>query len=177
MIFVKHLGNELNHQLYGLVEDLKASYDLTVKDGFKSMSEAEDAYRSGGTITYADYFNDQLKNTDGVYRQLLINGSEPLVKEVADHFFCNSWTHHNMWFHEYHQGDSFEWHTHKGSHYTCVYFIELPDGAGTELMGHEVDVKEGDMIMFPSIIPHRSPPLFGTEVKKIIGWTMTFHYI
>lgn len=72
----------------------------------------------------------------------------------------------SMWFQQYTSGDTHGWHIHD-SNFSCVYFLELPDTAsGTELINPfnqttmiKPALKEGDVIMFPSFVMHRSPLL------------------
>ena len=33
----------------------------------------------------------------------------------------------NIWYQQYNSNDEHDWHTHTGSHYTNIYFVELPD--------------------------------------------------
>lgn len=72
----------------------------------------------------------------------------------------------SMWFQQYTSGDTHGWHIHD-SNFSCVYFLELPDtSSATELINpfNQNDlitpaVKEGDVVMFPSFVIHRSPLL------------------
>jgi hypothetical protein len=72
----------------------------------------------------------------------------------------------SMWFQQYASGDTHGWHIHD-SNFSCVYFLELPENSSaTELINpfNQSDlitpaVKEGDVVMFPSFVMHRSPLL------------------
>ncbi len=84
-----------------------------------------------------------------------------------------------IWFQQYEQNSLHGWHVH-GSNWTNVYFLELPDGCPktqfinpynqTEIA--EFDVKEGDILTFPSFVIHRAPINTNTQRKTIISWNM-----
>ena len=84
-----------------------------------------------------------------------------------------------LWFQQYTQNDTHRWHIH-GYNYTGVYYLELPAGSPpTEILDHNnnlhvVDAHEGDIIMFPSILIHRSPPVEQSIRKTIISFNVEF---
>ena len=68
-----------------------------------------------------------------------------------------------IWFQQYCKTNGHGWHTHSAN-WTSVYYLELPpDAPKTQIVNPytqniiEVDVEEGDMLMFPSFILHRAP--------------------
>ena len=81
-----------------------------------------------------------------------------------------------LWFQQYEKESYHGWHVH-GSNFTAVYYVELPeDSPGTELINTSlnkkihIDVKEGDIIFFPSYVIHRGPPNMSNERKTIISF-------
>ena len=67
----------------------------------------------------------------------------------------------NVWFQQYEGGDSHSWHTHPHSTFNCVWYVELPDGAPattilTEDGEIDVEVKQGDVLIFPAQYLHKS---------------------
>lgn len=67
------------------------------------------------------------------------------------------------WFQQYNVGDYHSKHLHLRSILSNVYYVELPDGAAkTNLILPDgemtIDVKEGDILTFPSFIMHESKP-------------------
>lgn len=69
----------------------------------------------------------------------------------------------SMWFQQYSVGNTHGWHVHDAT-FSCVYFLEMSDNCGTELINPfnqndklVLDVKEGDLLMIPSFVIHRSP--------------------
>jgi hypothetical protein len=68
---------------------------------------------------------------------------------------------HNVWFQQYESNSHHGWHTHGGCNFSNVYYLELPEGSqGTEFKFNDkttfADVEEGDLVIFPAHIPHRS---------------------
>ena len=85
---------------------------------------------------------------------------------------------HNWWFQIYGKNSTHDWHTHAGSHFTNVYFIELPDPTcATEIKGHDnLNIEEGDLITFPAYWPHRSPINTTNKRKTIISFNTSYEY-
>jgi hypothetical protein len=81
-----------------------------------------------------------------------------------------------IWFQQYTTGGKHSWHTHSAN-FTNVYYLDLPgDSPKTEWIDpmtkeHKTfDVKEGDIITFPSWVKHRSSKNNSTSTKTIISW-------
>ena len=103
---------------------------------------------------------------------------DDLHKELSQVFLLfgfEKFTIHNIWFQQYVQSNSHAWHNHAGCHYTCIYYLELPETAPptqfinplNNLEIFQVDVKEGDILIMPSMIKHRAPTVT-TDVRKTI---------
>lgn len=78
------------------------------------------------------------------------------------------------WFQQYIFGDTHDWHIHRHTDYTAVYHLELPEDApATEFKypqrnGVErAKAKEGDVVIFPASLLHRSPPNVGGRKTSI----------
>lgn len=89
-----------------------------------------------------------------------------------------------LWFQQYGNGDTHGWHTH-GSNFTGVYYLEL-DGASpkTEIIEPSKqdkkmtpDVREGDVLIFPSYTIHRAPVITDQIRKTIISFNFIFDLI
>ena len=79
---------------------------------------------------------------------------------------------YEIWYQQYLKGDSHGWHIH-GQHYTGVYYLEFPKGCSkTEVCSplnfnkKQIDVEEGDIIIFPAHFIHRGMP--NTKSRKTI---------
>lgn len=84
----------------------------------------------------------------------------------------------NYWFQQYKKDDFHTWHIHGGCNFSCVYYVNLnDDNAKTTfrlLNGSEftVDVKEGNILIFPSYLPHTSKSNNSDVVKTVIAFNI-----
>ena len=81
----------------------------------------------------------------------------------------------NYWFQQYETNSEHGWHFHWGCLYHVIYYLELPEGTPATLVrapgGFEFtpNVKEGDILIMPSIFEHTSPVNTTDERKTIIA--------
>jgi hypothetical protein len=105
---------------------------------------------------------------------------EPLFQD-QNHKICALYNHEvrailkNFWFQQYAFDDFHSWHLHESCLYSSVYYVELPEkGSRTtfKFLGQEfeMDVKEGQIISFPSILLHCSKPNKSQSTKTIISF-------
>ena len=88
---------------------------------------------------------------------------------------------HNVWFHQYNKNDFHDWHLHGGCHFASIYYLELKNkDYETEFYDYEnnkiikFNIEEGDLIIFPAFIPHRSPKILDDNRKTIIAANFSF---
>lgn len=109
-----------------------------------------------------------------LYQQIVMDTLVPYIKTYASSFGCEHVRNFKCWYMTYYnEGSDFPWHTHEDSNMSAVYLLELEnDSEGTQFRDFQfkTPVKEGDLIVFPSMYPHRSPPCIG----KKIAITMVF---
>ena len=104
--------------------------------------------------------------------------------EFAKSLGCERHVIHNYWFQQYRKNSRHVWHTHQDCHWTSVYFVEFPEDAPRteyiEPLGNgEVktfDVKEGDLLTFPSFLVHRAPKVASDIRKTIISFNSSLIY-
>tara|TARA_Y100001970_G_scaffold293985_1_gene445369 strand:+ start:4560 stop:5096 length:537 start_codon:yes stop_codon:yes gene_type:complete len=101
--------------------------------------------------------------------------------EMVNHYCLNEFNIRNGWFQQYKKKGTHHWHFHGGSNLSFVYYIELDDKRNsTEFYDLEnrkifqLDIKEGDIAVFPSYIPHRSPVIETDNRKTIISCNVNF---
>ena len=89
----------------------------------------------------------------------------------------------NVWFQKYHKNDTHGWHVH-GENYTGVYYVSHKDKKNnTEYFDFKdkkiksFNVEEGDIIVFPSFLIHRSPKNNNLEDKLIISFNIEFNNV
>ena len=103
----------------------------------------------------------------------------PFVKTLAAEFGCDLVRIPPLWFQQYPKGSKFGWHTHTQSNFSCVYFVELPDERySTEFLTlGRFPMEEGDVLFFPSFLPHRSPYIETDKRKTIISSNYDFNFL
>jgi hypothetical protein len=125
--------------------------------------------------------DQQIYNTDWylsgeIYRpyyELMRPIMESVCREIYDVIQATGTQQYgirNYWFQQYKSGDYHKLHTHVGTSFSCVYYLDLPEKASPitfKLYGKEfvVPVKEGEILAFPGFIPHLSEP---TKANKTV---------
>ena len=131
-----------------------------------------------------------IRNTDVIYgREMpreyleyfwkIIN---PYMVATADRLLCESWQIDNGWFQQYVGLSYHDWHMHAQTTFAAVYFLELPDpDQVTEFIDlrtfkkiKDIKVKEGDVLMFPSNMAHRSSTTLHKKRRTVIAFNCSF---
>lgn len=131
-------------------------------------------------ITKTDW---EFSNTN---REWLSYIQEPLMSEMLEiyqNMGYSGFQVNEIWFQQYLQESEHGWHIH-GSNFTNVYYLELPEGTPkTQIINPynqkdiiEVDVKEGDLLTFPSYVLHKAPKNNSNKRKTIISFNTVVHY-
>jgi hypothetical protein len=81
----------------------------------------------------------------------------------------------HSWFQWYEKNDFHDWHVHPGSHFTNVYYLNLPyKDMKTSIKDFDetknIDISEGQIISFPGYWKHKSPPNIYNEPKIIVSF-------
>ena len=115
---------------------------------------------------------------DQAYKIIFWERIAPLVKQFAKEVAVKPETKLNyqinvnmMWFHRMDKGDYDNWHNHSYCQWVGVYYVDLKDGQQTLLQDHQgniyqPDVKEGQLIIFPSSYMHKSPDVTDRKTMK-----------
>jgi len=114
------------------------------------------------------YFNDIKPLLDTHIQQ---------VNEILQYPTCNRPDLSNYWFQQYEYLDYHMWHMHATSILSNVYYVELPEESSKtsfKIMNREftIDVKEGDIITFPSCVLHQSSPNQSSSRKTVIAFNL-----
>lgn len=113
------------------------------------------------------YYDFDLPDYPRVYEKTLREICSPVVDRLNDRYATKTLRAGKCWFQQYVKGTSFGWHTHPRSNLAIVYYPELPKGAGTEFKNiADLDIREGDILVFPAFLVHRSRSL--TDGRKTI---------
>jgi len=144
------------------------------------------------------YKNKDIYHDDAIEKLDWINSRKkerPWVKVllpfIKDHFMkCakklnfENYFLRALWFQQYAENGMHGWHIHE-QNYTGVYYLELPQSAPlTELIDptnienkFKIEAKEGDIVIFPSFVIHRSGKMKTKERKTIVSFNLEFQEI
>jgi uncharacterized protein YjlB len=113
---------------------------------------------------YFNYFNNNIFNNFG--------------KSFCNFLNAKSIRLTNLWFQIYKKGNFHDIHSHPGTHFTNVFYINLPNEdlktkiilPNNELFN--ISVEEGDILTFPAYYPHKSPINNNDEDKIVIAFNI-----
>ena len=150
-------SKSLNKEILSLIEKT---------DKEKFISEKEN-------ITYTDWKSTNKKRP---YFDLLMKYIKPVLGVIADKLHSYNWNVDHYWFQQYYKNDFHDWHTHINCQFNNIYYVELPNKElTTEIYNHKpLNLKEGDLVSFPSFWYHRSPRNETNERKTIISFSSNF---
>jgi len=171
----------MNKPEYFFLYDVPTHSD--VKDKFLLyFDELTDKYNlednpSGGT-TSTDYFKSTGNDWVSPYKHILEEHIYPVVKENLLYFTGNSGIKfQGAWFQQYDYGSWFSYHTHPNSNFAGIYYVELPSGSATEFLKFQPpEVKEGQVLVFPSFLAHRSNPNPSKDRKTVVSFNFDLFY-
>jgi len=127
-------------------------------------------------INKAGYYYDfNIPKAPRTYKTLLNNILLSPIEEINSIYGLQVTKTSPAWFQQYLQGSDFGWHQHN-YHWAIIYYIELPDvKEATEFLKYgQFDVKEGDILFFPTFLVHRSPIIKSNLRKTIISCNIDF---
>ena len=122
------------------------------------------------------YFYDfNIPQAPRTYAALMDNLLLPYINELEEMYGLQLQKSGKYWFQQYLQASDFGWHQHNG-HWAVVFYLELPEMTeATEFLNYgQLDVKEGDVIFFPTFLVHRSPVIRSNKQKTIIATNLDF---
>jgi len=158
--FKKH--KEIKQQLLKLIYECPA---LPIR------GEDEDIYRSDWNLSW---------DTKREYIDFFWSYMEADIRDILKELNHEQYEFGNCWFQQYRKNNEHKPHQHgQNASYAFVYFVELPqDGPKTTLIEPytgkhiEVDVKEGDILVFPGITWHYSPKNNSKDIKTIVAFNI-----
>ena len=121
------------------------------------------------------YYDFNLPRAPRTYLELFIESIQPSVNQIEEMYGLNCNSLGSPWFQQYEQGSDFGWHQH-GGHFALILYVELPEMTeSTEFLNYgQFDVREGDIIFFPTFLVHRSPEIISNQRKTIIATNLGF---
>lgn len=169
----------MEHDLFVIFKDIEdhsnnKKFFLNLFDDLNSKRPAS----SGHNISHTDYFDHRNNSKNCVYLDKFYQLVKPFIEQVTNSHLCRYHDFQGCWYQQYYQGSHFSSHTHPNSHFAGIYYVELPgQQAATKFVGYEdLDLNEGDVIIFPSYIPHHSPANPFVERKTVISFNFNINY-
>ena len=120
-------------------------------------------------ISKTDFYDSGTRE----YWNILNEGLQPLWTEISNKYWTTrSYWNTTVWFQQYCNNDFHGWHLHGEASISMSYLLELPDPKySTEFVDIEnnktfqLNVCEGDVIIFPSYTIHRAP-IIKSNIRK-----------
>ena len=157
----------------------------------KELLELIDKQKSGKLEQDDEYFTDSISRVDWDKRHDTEREWVKLVGPYLQKHFIEEVKKiglskvqiFDLWFQQYAKGDTHGWHVH-GHNFTGVYYLEFgKNSPRTQIVEPlslrvlDVDVKQGDVIIFPSMFIHRAPPSKTKKRKTIISFNFNADYV
>jgi hypothetical protein len=143
-------------------------------------------------VAVDDYYTDAISKLDWSnakdftrpWVQILKPSIDQYLNDLAEQLGYQKAIIEEFWFQQYIKGNTHGWHTH-GSNFTGVYYLEFDtDSPTTELIEPNTqsrkivpNVKEGDIIIFPSFTIHRAPEITNDIRKTIVSFNFILDLI
>lgn len=155
-----------------MITKFRLNHHLQIKESvleYIKKSDSVPILEKQDKISLSDY-NDGSKKE--YVKDIIKSG---IFDEISNSLFTNEIKINHAWFQQYYENDRHNFHIHD-SMMSLVYFVELNDSKyATEFF----DVKErkiiksnaieGDVLIFNSTVPHRSPVILDKTRKTIIS--------
>lgn len=161
-----YISNVENHKNIKpkILHNIQKTGEYSMRDSEQSISNTDWHLRPNFPRPYWDIFKD------------FADSHNNKIMELAG---FKSWTTCNYWFQQYKKGDYHKWHIHGDSLFSNVYYVDLPnDEIKTEFILHgellNINVKEGQILTFPSFMIHRSPENIYSDIKTVVAFNTNF---
>ena len=152
------------------------------KEEIISLMDLDKTDHRTGRNYYTDYYKYHKQGIRPKYADKVFDLLEPVFDEL-DQVFDVSYTLDSMWAQNYPKGGCHELHNHGGLGYSAVLYVQLDethlptkffspfnDFWHGNLLEYIPNVKEGDIIFFPSVLAHTSPVVTSDKERIIISF-------
>lgn len=165
----------LNDHVYKWSAPKHHEWGPQLLDLIKQQIEEGKAETAGteGASTYWYDWNIEEKSHK-LYSNLFNHCVKEPINLYAQHFGSKLQKKSPPWFQQYVQNQGHGWHSHS-QHIALIYYVELPDPSEATVFYNSdappsvFDVTEGDILMWPSFLPHSAPIIKSKTRKTIIA--------
>ena len=148
--------------------------DLLLKQieetSYKSINNSEES------ITKTDY---HIKETQREWVKTFTSNTQNTLKDILNTLQFQSANFPSVWFQQYTTNDFHAFHHHPMSNYSGIYYLELTDNTYTQILINnkikDIQVSEGDIVVFPSQVQHRCPKIQSNTRRTIISFNFDTH--
>ena len=118
-------------------------------------------------------YTNRPENRSSRYVQLFLNMITEPVEKYIKSWGCPNWDVVTVWCHQYNDGGEYIHHTHSRANMAGVIHLVLDDEQDyTNIEGYEEPIKEGEVILFPSMQPHKCDPVHSRKITINFNWDM-----
>ena len=103
---------------------------------------------------------------------------------IGEQFHLRTTRIHRLWYQQYQTNDLHGWHVHGGCQFTGVYYLHQPEDAPKTMIidpltqgVQTLDIKEGDILIFPSSVVHTSQRNKSDKIKTILSFNFDYEEI
>jgi hypothetical protein len=161
--FIKFKVEEHDKIKYELLDKISSMGIYSNIDHLQSISNSDYHINQSICRPYIDLFSSTLIS---------------YFNKVIELINCNhKMKINNLWFQQYKNLDFHGWHAHPGSSLSGVYYLDLPGESSKtsfriDKTEFDVDVSEGDILIWPAWIQHTSKPNQSKHTKTVISFNL-----
>ena len=122
------------------------------------------------------------ENYEKPYFKYFADVLKPYLTDMTKHLNCTKCEISSVWYQQYQPNDIHNWHLHPRTTWQAVYYLEM-NGEKLETEIYDmyekkvvkvVELKEGDLFVFPGNLIHRAPKNISNNRKSILAFNLDF---
>jgi len=162
------VGEDIRTQILHLIENTQGYRSIK---SYENLQKSDWEYNQNPLDFKKKYVDSSKPNCYNLLKPFIDTIIEDLNKFDKDSSLYVS----QGWFNQYLRLNHFAYHWHLDTRWALVYYVEFSEDAPkTEFenaFGNPitVDVKQGDILIFPGWVKHRAPPNLSNNRKTIIA--------
>jgi hypothetical protein len=150
-----------------LINSIENSYHKCIKNDYELISKTDWGVHD--------------KVWEKEWSQIFFHYAYPSIENFYMELGYRSFSVDSIWFQEYETGSSHSWHTHPSATFSNIYYLNYPqDSPPTQFLvkGKKIDaeVQEGDLILFPGSVIHRSPENTSSQKRLVVVFNSYAEY-
>ena len=148
-----------------------------LRQRFLNEVELEDGYLIYGDYDITPDFNymfNWISRKPEMFQKLFLEMVSPAINQYCKSWGCGEdWNITTVWVHKYETGGEYIHHTHTIANMAGVVHLLLEDENDyTDIEHYNKPIKEGDVVLLPSMQPHTCHPVNGKKIIISFNWNM-----